>query len=66
MLNISAELVVPSPPLRPSGVMDLDGKRIDVVTTGEYITEGSSVHVVDVRGSRVEVRESRESDETKV
>ncbi len=53
-------------PLRPSGVMDLDGIRIDVITAGEYITEKTLVHVVDVRGSRVEVREVRNSDETTV
>ena len=53
-------------PLHPSGVMGLDGKRIDVITSGEYIAEGASVQVVSVRGSRVEVRESKESDSNKV
>jgi len=43
-------------PLRPSGAMRLGGKRIDVITAGEFVPQGSKVRVVDVRGSRVEVR----------
>ena len=44
-------------PLRPSGVIELDGKRIDVVTAGEFISEGVAVEVISVQGSRVEVRQ---------
>ena len=43
-------------PLRPSGAIELDGERIDVITAGEFIPKGEQVTVVDVRGSRVEVR----------
>lgn len=42
--------------LRPSGTIDIDGERVDVVTAGEYIAGGTPVEVVRVRGSRVEVR----------
>lgn len=45
--------------LRPSGTIDIDGERIDVVTAGEFIAGGTSVEVVRVRGSRVEVRPCR-------
>ena len=46
-------------PLRPSGMIQLtDNKqRVDVVTAGEFIESGAAVRVVDVRGSRVEVRQ---------
>ncbi len=42
--------------LRPSGAMLIDQKRVDVITSGEYIDRGIQVQVVDVRGTRIEVR----------
>jgi len=42
--------------LRPSGAADINGERIDVTTSGEFIEPGTPVRVVDVKGSRVEVR----------
>lgn len=44
-------------PLRPSGRAEIDGERVDVITAGEFIPDGAQVKVVQVRGSRVEVRE---------
>lgn len=44
-------------PLRPSGCAEIEGDRVDVITSGEYIPSGATVRVVRVRGSRVEVRE---------
>ncbi len=44
-------------PLRPSGAMNIDGRRVHVITSGEFVGKGCEVQVVDVRGSRVEVRE---------
>ncbi len=43
-------------PLRPSGAIMMGEKRVDVITAGDFIDEGVTVKVVDVRGSRVEVR----------
>lgn len=45
-------------PLRPAGVIELadSNRRVDVVTAGEFVPSGTMVKVVDVRGSRVEVR----------
>lgn len=45
-------------PLRPAGTVQLEGnqRRVDVVTSGEFVELGSTVRVVDVRGSRVEVQ----------
>lgn len=49
--------------LRPSGAIELDGARIDVVSEGSYIDKGKSVIIVKVEGSRVVVRESEEKGE---
>jgi membrane-bound serine protease (ClpP class) len=43
-------------PLRPSGTADIDGDRVDVIAASEFIPAGTTVQVVRVRGSRVEVR----------
>lgn len=42
--------------LRPSGVTEFDGKRIDTITEGEMIDVGHWVRCVDVRAGRVIVR----------
>jgi len=42
--------------LRPSGTASIDDERIDVVSQGDFIDKGSTVKVVRVSGSRVEVR----------
>lgn len=42
--------------LRPSGTADLNGRRVDVVATGQFVDAGTDVEVVSVRGSVVEVR----------
>lgn len=50
-------------PLRPSGTIDCDGERIDVVSQGSYIDKGKHVTIVKVEGSRIVVRESKEKGE---
>jgi membrane-bound serine protease (ClpP class) len=40
---------------RPAGIARLEGRRVDVVTRGEWITSGSRVRVVEVQGNRVVV-----------
>jgi membrane-bound serine protease (ClpP class) len=42
--------------LRPAGVANVDGERIDVVTEGEYLAGGSKVTVVRSEGYRHVVR----------
>lgn len=44
-------------PLRPAGIALIDGKRYDVITDGEFITQNSLIEVVDVEGLKVKVRE---------
>lgn len=45
-----------STPLRPSGIADLDGQRVDVVSDGEYIDAGAPIEVTRVEGNRIVVR----------
>ncbi|MBE1553710.1 NfeD family protein [Sporosarcina limicola] len=52
-----------STPLRPSGAIELDKERIDVVSEGSYIDKGKSVMIVKVEGSRIVVRETEEKGE---
>lgn len=47
---------VASTPLRPSGAAVIDGKRLDVITTGDLIDPGSQIRVVSVQGSKVTVK----------
>lgn len=42
--------------LRPSGVANINGHRVDVVTEGGLIERGVAVKVVAVEGSRIVVR----------
>jgi membrane-bound serine protease (ClpP class) len=46
-------------PLRPAGIADFHGERVDVVSQGEYIAAGEPVEVVRVEGNRVVVRRAR-------
>lgn len=43
--------------LRPAGTAKIEGKRVDVVSRGEYINKGSLIRVTAVDGNRVVVRE---------
>ncbi|MHB8146432.1 MAG: NfeD family protein [Vulcanimicrobiaceae bacterium] len=39
--------------LRPSGVASFDGRRIDVLTEGEFIAQGTPIRVTRVQGARI-------------
>jgi membrane-bound serine protease (ClpP class) len=39
--------------LRPAGVALIDGQRVDVLTRGEFIPEGTPVRVTRVEGARI-------------
>lgn len=43
-------------PLRPTGVAEIDGERIEVVTEGEFIAAGSRIRVVAMDRRRYFVR----------
>ncbi len=43
-------------PLRPAGIAEIDGARIDVVSDGGFIEVGAAIQVVRVDGNRIVVR----------
>jgi membrane-bound serine protease (ClpP class) len=43
-------------PLRPAGIADIEGTRLDVVSEGELIETGTPVEVLRVDGNRIVVR----------
>jgi len=42
--------------LRPAGVADIDGERVDVVTEGEYVKAGTPIEVIELEGNHLVVR----------
>jgi len=44
-------------PLRPAGIADIEGARVDVVSEGEMIEPGTPVEVTRVDGNRIVVRQ---------
>lgn len=50
-------------PLRPAGSMLLDGKKLDVVTQGEFILDGTSIKVVRVEGNKIIVKRAEQESE---
>jgi membrane-bound serine protease (ClpP class) len=46
-------------PLRPAGIATLGGRRVDVVSLGDFIEAGEPVEVVRDEGSRVVVQLQR-------
>jgi membrane-bound serine protease (ClpP class) len=49
-------------PLRPAGIADIEGERVDVVSDGEFIDAGERLTVVRVDGNRIVVRHLRGKD----
>jgi membrane-bound serine protease (ClpP class) len=49
-------------PLRPAGVVKIEGKRIDAVTTGSFIAAGTPIVVSLVEGTRVVVQEREQQE----
>lgn len=48
-------------PLRPSGAVVVGDKRLQAVSSGEYIAKGERVRVLEVHGNRVIVELARDS-----
>jgi len=45
-----------SSPLRPAGIAEIEGERVDVVSDGEMIDAGENIEVTRVDGNRIVVR----------
>ncbi len=41
--------------MRPSGIAQIDNKRIDVVTSGSYIQKETKIIVISEEGSKIVV-----------
>ncbi|RCW45395.1 MULTISPECIES: nodulation protein NfeD [unclassified Halanaerobium] len=50
-------------PLRPSGIIEIDSERLDVVSEGGFVDKEVKVEIISVIGSRIVVKESKESEE---
>jgi membrane-bound serine protease (ClpP class) len=50
-------------PLRPAGIAEIDGERVDVVSDGEFIDLGTPIVVTRVDGNRIVVRRHRATTE---
>ena len=46
-------------PLRPAGAARIDGRHVDVVTSGEFIDANAPVTVVEAHGNRLVVQKAR-------
>jgi membrane-bound serine protease (ClpP class) len=56
LADLKGRFGVTASQLKPSGIVDFDGRRIDAVTEGPMLDAGVSVRCLDVRGGKVIVR----------
>lgn len=50
-------------PLRPSGIADFDGVRLDVLSRGDFIPKGSSIQIIEVVGKKIIVKQTHSHSE---
>ncbi len=48
--------------LRPAGIGEFDGVKLNVVSDGEFIAQGKRIRVLSVQGNRIVVREIETND----
>lgn len=49
-------------PLRPAGIAEIEGERVDVVSDGEWIESGAPIVVTRVDGNRIVIRRDRSTE----
>ena len=49
-------------PLRPAGTGDFQGKKLDVVTNGEFIPKGIPIRITKVEGFRIVVEKKKDDN----
>ena len=54
--HLLGEQGLASTPMRPSGMVEIEGKRYDAVSEGGYIDAGETVEIAQVEGYRIVVR----------
>jgi len=42
-------------PLRPSGIAEVNGKKINVLTRGEYVDANTKIKIISVEGNKIVV-----------
>lgn len=50
-------------PMRPAGIAEIDGERVDVVADGGFIEAGTAIEVTRVDGNRIVIRPQRQIKE---
>ena len=48
--------------VRPAGIAEIDGERIDVISDGEFINPGENIVVTRIDGNRIVVRHQRTTE----
>ena len=48
--------------LRPAGIGEFDGVKLNVVSDGEFIAQGRNIRVLSVQGNRIVVQETDKND----
>ena len=51
--------------LRPAGIGEFDGVKLNVVSDGEFIAQGKRIRVLSVAGNRIVVREMTQTEPDK-
>ena len=59
LLEKSGDVVAPC---RPSGIVEIEGRRYDVESEGAFLEVGTEITVVQVEGTRVVVRPSSKNE----
>jgi len=57
--SLLARVGVADTALRPTGKASIDGRRVDVVSDGDFIDQGTAVEVVEIDGTRIVVRKKQ-------
>lgn len=47
--------------MRPSGLIEIDGKRYDAATKGEYVEKGTQIKILSIEADHVYIREFKEN-----
>ena len=53
--RLTGEKGVSITPLRPSGIVEVNGKKINVLTRGEYVDSNTKIKIISVEGNKIVV-----------
>ena len=42
-------------PLRPSGIIEVNGKKLNALTRGEYVDSNTKIKIISVEGNKIVV-----------